>query len=566
MASRTRSYKDAIDCLNSCQSNAATIEAIRKSGGKANQFAIPEMMTYLSRIGYCPSDLNRLNVLHVTGTKGKGSTCAFVEKIIRGSCAEKGLLGPRDGEVVDEEDREFYGGIGLYTSPHLCAVRERIRINGRPLPEQLFAKYFFQVWDRLTVAAATGAPTSSDNGQLTSPYPSPVPLAHSTNTHPPIPPYPIYFRLLTLLSFHTFLSLKVRATVLEVGIGGTYDSTNIVPKPLVTGVTSLGIDHTFVLGNTVEEIARNKGGIYKPGVPALAVKMDDGKGEKELEECAREAGASSFSFVSRIPELERVNLGLPGKHQIINASLAVAMCNTLISQPSLPNELSPLGEFSNSSNSIPLEFIPYLESARWPGRCQTVIDPTSSSQSRKGKGKTTWYLDGAHTVESLDCCSEWVFSSENMGMAKRGEGTKRVLIFNCTSGRSASALLEALLKGGESRSQSASELGSTFDHVIFCTNVTYVDGGFKGDLTSKAIDPNDLSTLATQNAIAEAWLHLVPSFPKDNIHVLPSIEHAVKFVRSVEDADVDVLTAGSLHLVGGMIDAAGLADEALHME
>ncbi len=86
------------------------------------------------------------------------------------------------------------------------------------------------------------------------------------------------------------------------------------------------------------------------------------------------------------------------------------------------------------------------------------------------------------------------------------------------------------------------------------------------DLSSKAIDPNDLSALATQNAIAEAWLHLVPSFPKERIHVLPSIEHAVTFVRSVEDTDVEVLTAGSLHLVGGMIEVAGLSEEALQME
>lgn len=562
MSSQSRSYKDAIDCLNSCQSNAATIDAIRKSGGKANQFAIPEMLTYLSRIGYSPSDLNRLNVIHVTGTKGKGSTCAFVEKTVRGLCEEKGLLGPRDGEVVDDDEKEFYGGVGLYTSPHLCAVRERIRINGRPLPEHLFAKYFFQIWDRLTVAASSAAPTS--DGQLLSPYPSPVPLAKSTNTHPPIPPYPIYFRLLTLLSFHTFLSLKVRATVLEVGIGGTYDSTNIVPKPLVTGVTSLGIDHVFVLGNTVEEIARNKGGIYKPGVPALAVKMDDGKGEKELEECAREVGASSFSLVSKIPELETVNLGLPGKHQIINASLAVAICKTLTAHPSLPTELSPLKEYSTTSNPLLQTFLPYLKSARWPGRCQTVVDPSSSSPSRKGKGKTTWYLDGAHTVESLTCCSEWVFAPNTMGLKKKAAGIKRVLIFNCTSERSAPALLKALLTRG--KEGSASELGETFDHVVFCANVTYIDGGFKGDLSSKAIDPNDLSALATQTAIAEAWLHLVPSFPKERIHVLPSIEHAVTFVRSVEDTDVEVLTAGSLHLVGGMIEVAGLSEEALQME
>jgi folylpolyglutamate synthase len=181
----------------------------------------------------------------------------------------------------------------------LCAVRERIRINGKPIPERLFAKYFFQLWDRLTVAAAAAAnTTNSPSDQLKPPYPSPVPLADFGPTHPPIPPYPIYFRLLTLLSFHIFLSLRVRATILEVGIGGTYDSTNIVPRPLVTGVSSLGVDHVFVLGNTVEEIAKNKGGIFKPGVDALAVEMDGGKGEKELRECAEAVGVRVCGRIS----------------------------------------------------------------------------------------------------------------------------------------------------------------------------------------------------------------------------------------------------------------------------
>ena len=65
------------------------------------------------------------------------------------------------------------------------------------------------------------------------------------------------------MAFHVFLQEKVDATVLEVGIGGTYDSTNVIPKPLVTGITALGIDHIYVLGNTLEEIAGQKGGIYK---------------------------------------------------------------------------------------------------------------------------------------------------------------------------------------------------------------------------------------------------------------------------------------------------------------
>lgn len=73
----------------------------------------------------------------------------------------------------------------------------------------------------------------------------------------------MYFRFLTLVAFHAFLSLKVNATILEVGVGGEYDSTNVVPKPIATGISSLGLDHTQILGKTLPEIAWQKGGIYK---------------------------------------------------------------------------------------------------------------------------------------------------------------------------------------------------------------------------------------------------------------------------------------------------------------
>ena len=74
---------------------------------------------------------------------------------------------------------------------------------------------------------------------------------------------PAYFRFVTLVAYHAFVTLGVDATILEVGVGGLHDSTNIVPKPVVTGVTALGLDHTAVLGKTIREIAYQKGGIYK---------------------------------------------------------------------------------------------------------------------------------------------------------------------------------------------------------------------------------------------------------------------------------------------------------------
>ena len=193
---------------------------------------------------------------------------------------------------------------------------------------------------------------------------------------PLTPVFPVYFRLLTLLAFHTFLSLGVAATILEVGIGGTFDSTNIVPHPITTGVAALGLDHTAVLGNSIEEIARNKAGIYKRGVPALSVRQE--QGGEVLERYAREVGAP-YAVVRMIPDVE---LGLKGKHQRVNASLAVALAKSF---------LATRGQ--EFTEILPESFVEPLRRAKWPGRCQRVE-----------QGQTTWLLDGAHTTESLRSC------------------------------------------------------------------------------------------------------------------------------------------------------------------
>lgn len=170
--------------------------------------------------------------------------------------------------------------------------------------------------------------------------------------------------------------------------------------------------------------------------------------------------------------------GLPGSHQVVNASLAVAMCKTLFASSDLPENLQSYRETPSPNVNVPESYIPYLEKTRWPGRCQTVIDPLSTEERN-----TTWYLDGAHTVESLTSCGEWVYGPDAMGASVPvgGKKSQRILIFNCTSGRSAFALLGALLDAGKKvTGKSAQDAGRWFDRVIFCTNVTYVDGHFKG--------------------------------------------------------------------------------------
>lgn len=131
-------------------------------------------------------------------------------------------------------------------------MRERVRINGEPLSEDKFAKYAQDVWERLenTKPEALALNESEDARDL----------LRATREHPD---KPTYFRFLTLLAFHAFLQENVDVVVLEVGVGGEYDSTNVIEKPVVCGITALGLDHVSVLGDTIDKIAWHKAGIIK---------------------------------------------------------------------------------------------------------------------------------------------------------------------------------------------------------------------------------------------------------------------------------------------------------------
>ncbi|KAF8209410.1 FolC bifunctional protein [Mycena galopus ATCC 62051] len=495
MSSRT--YRDAVDSLNSLQSNAAALEQARAAlaEGRLTALDIPQMIEYLGIIGYKPADLNALNVIHITGTKGKGSTSAFTESILR-----------------EARPEWTTGESGLYTSPHLLTVRERIRINGRPLSEEDFTKYFFEVWDRMT-ENKTRVETTPDK--------------------------PPFFRFMTLVAYHTFLSMKVDVSILEVGIGGTYDSTNLVPKPVTTGITSLGIDHVSVLGKTLGEIAWHKGGIFKEGVPAFTVSQP-AEALDVLRQQAKDLKSSEFNVLSTIPGLSKIKLGLAGTHQTINATLAVYLARSFLNSRG-----SALSE-----EILTNDFVRGLENTRWPGRCQTVPDPVFS--------KTTWYLDGAHTLDSISCGTDW-FVSPGVGLrADAGKKENRILIFNCTNDRSGSTFLGSIYSHITTQLKlfnSDEDASSFFDHVIFCPNVTYVDGGFKAETMT---DPADFAQLKTH---ASDWSSMIPTFPAANTHVLASIEHAVNLVRQIESdaGNANVLVVGSLHLVGGVFEVAGLS-------
>ncbi|KAJ5225373.1 Folylpolyglutamate synthase [Penicillium chermesinum] len=488
----TRSYESAIAALNSLQTNYAIVEELRKSTSRKdmNERSLPETVEWLQRIGYKPSDLNRLNAVHVAGTKGKGSTSAFISSIL------SQYTQPAEGQSTRLHK------IGLYTSPHLRFARERIKIDNAPLSEEKFAQYFFEVWDRLEAAARAA-------GQ--------DPTAPGTK--------PQYFRYLTLMAFHTYLSEGVDAAVIECGIGGQYDCTNVIEQPKVAAITSLGIDHTAMLGTTIEQIAWHKGGIIKPGVRAFSAPQAP-TAEKVLEERAAEKN-TQLDIVRGHPDLQagssQVKLGLAGDFQYTNASVAVAAA----------------AEFLRKTGVADIK--------ETGGRCETRFEKN-----------VTWYIDGGHTLESIRLAGQWFASRIQEDSSSSDLATKktRILIFNQQT-RDSTALATALHETLAAALQS----GVPFTHAIFCTNITYKQAGYRPDLVSMNTNADDVEHLRVQKSLAEAWNSIDPSA---QTKVFGTIEEAVDYARDVasqerktaqnDEAPVMTFVTGSLHLVGGFLD------------
>ncbi|EXF75590.1 folylpolyglutamate synthase [Colletotrichum fioriniae PJ7] len=488
-----RTYNDAVDALNTLQTPFAVIEARRKAGIRPDEASIAEMRAYLARVGYSVSDLDSLNVIHVAGTKGKGSTCAFTDSILARHRAASPKSIPRK--------------VGLLISPHLIAVRERIRINGVPISEALFARYFFEVWDRL-----------GEENKVQEEV-----VAVGTR--------PIYSRYLTLVSFHAFLSEGCDVAILETGIGGEYDATNLVGRPVATGITTLGIDHVFALGDTVEKIAWHKAGIMKAGSKGFAVEQVAGAAGV-LEERAREKGVD-MEVVGVDPRLEGVKIRPDAVFQKRNASLAVRLAETALERVD--------SEFRRDPERLSRPFVEGLEGVVWRGRCEV-----------KEEGSVAWYVDGAHTTDSLRMAARWYIDES----ASRGKKGPRALVFNQQGRTEAIDFLDGMYEAIKR------EDGRAFESVVFCTNVTYAQTGYKRDFVNHQYDAKAIEAMTVQRQFAERWSKLDPHA---DVRVIPTIEEALNHVRSVgeglpEGESVQALVTGSLHLVGGALGILEGAD------
>ncbi|KAJ4706305.1 Folylpolyglutamate synthase [Melia azedarach] len=549
------SYESAMEALSS-------LITIRKRGEKTQiggrYKKLERMLMYLKILGL-EDHIAELKVIHVAGTKGKGSTCTFCEAILR----ECGLR------------------TGLFTSPHLIDVRERFRINGLEISEDKFLHHFWECWSLL-----------------------------KENVSDDLPMAPL-FQFLTILAFKIFVYEQVDVAVIEVGLGGTKDSTNVIKEPVVCGVTSLGFDHMETLGNTLRMIASHKAGIFKSQIPAFTVPQLSEAMDILQERALQLAAPLEVAAPLPIEKLRGLKLSLSGDHQFINAGLAVSLCKCWLQRT---GNWEKIFHKDGKEAELPEAFLRGLSTAQLSGRAQIVYDNSyaSSEASENSSGDLVFYLDGAHSPESMEACAKW-FSSvvkgnrnssqsslssmnggENMEEVLRNmrhekekskqpyKISKQILLFNCMEVRDPQVLLRRLVN-------ICASSGTHFSKALFVPSISMYNKVTSGSsIVPLDISGKDLSwqfslqrhweriicgadsvhdknsemdsarTLPPRTFLYEAASHYCPGKDYSAYSaIMPSLPLTIKWLRDCVKENpsvrVQVLVTGSLHLVGDVL-------------
>lgn len=308
------------------------------------RFGLEPMREACARAGHPEA---RLDGVHVAGTNGKGSVSAMVERAARAAGMKT----------------------GLYTSPHLCRFAERIRLDGEPLADEALDRH----------------------------------LARALELGPELS----FFETATLAAFLALADAKVDFAVIEVGLGGRLDATNVLPKPRATAVTRIAFDHMALLGNTLPAIAREKAAIAKPGVPMVV-----GPAPADVRAAIEEEARSRGGVVVHVTEDAECNeffatpraLGLAGAYQVDNARVAFALGR----RAGLSAEALATG----------------LAEVRWPGRLERI--ETSDGPL---------LLDAAHNPDGALALAEHLAN---------GDPERTVLLFGALADKTWTEMLDPL--------------------------------------------------------------------------------------------------------------------------
>ena len=286
---------------------------------------------------------NKLKTVHIGGTNGKGSTTTFLRCLLE----EQGLT------------------VGTFTSPYIESFNERVAINGQPIPDEDLVELVKKI----------------------------KPIVDEMDTVEELK-NAVEFEILTAIMFQYFLEKEVDIVLVEVGLGGRYDCTNVI-TPLASAITTIGLDHVDILGDSIEEIASQKAGIIKENVPVVIGKVEEAALKVIKEEAANlnspvfqygeeftskyiqpdESWGEIFNFRSQELDLSHLKISLLGKHQVDNASVAIELYSIVSKSLGLPVTGKDIQKG--------------LKKAFWPGRMEKISD------------EPLIVLDGAHNDHAM---------------------------------------------------------------------------------------------------------------------------------------------------------------------
>lgn len=407
-------YEAGIDFLNS----RVNLEQIHASRIKPESFKLDRMYALVKELG---NPHLAVPVVHIAGSKGKGSTCTMLESCLRSS-----------GYTT-----------GLFTSPHLVDERERIQINNQMVEKARFI-------DALAKCKDAAKAITKAHGQAT------------------------YFELLTAAAFVVFAEEAVDIVILETGLGGRLDCTNVA-SPIVVGLTSIQLEHTDVLGKTLDKIATEKAGIIKPGIKAISVPQEDEVvevfrtrateisaplevlGQDILYSCRFQSATAKgphpkVCVGSGEGCFEHMSVPLMGEHQGANCALA----------------LSIIHELRTHDYDLPeRQIIAGLEHTPRDGRLEQINE------------RPRVFIDGAHTAESV--------RETLKAISQQIRFDSLVIVFGCSSDKNIDGMIE--------------ELTTRVDKAVFT----------KASTNTRAMDPEALASMYTERSTKSAEAYDTPT-------------------------------------------------------
>jgi len=420
-----RTYRAALEFLNA----RTDYEKMVRVGYNHTNFNLSRMLRILAALG---NPHKKIKTVHVAGTKGKGSTCHMVAAMLQNA-------GYRTG---------------LYTSPHIVDLRERIAIDGELIAESEFTRLMAKL----------------------------APVVYRMQRDEPT-----FFEILTAAAFLHFASRKVDIAVIETGLGGRLDSTNVI-KPEACGIVSISYDHMAQLGNTLEKIAEEKAGIFKPGVPAISApqvpavkrvlrKVAERVGcplrfiGEDIEfsyrfECSRVSGPHTrVCMATPTTRFDHLRVPLLGEHQAHNCGVALGLIDALRQRGWMIDEQDAIDGLAKVRVQGRLELIRDMP--------RTIVDAAHNAASvgalMRAVGQNITYDS---MVVIFGCCQD----KDIDGMLQQLQLGADKVIFT-SSGTPRSADPHELHTRFVEKSQKMAQVGETLEEAyqIACKSVTRED-------------------------------------------------------------------------------------------